>query len=132
MKAISRRLGVFKFCGRNPKIIGRRLTHVTTPHRNNSSNSGRPRKHGLNNKLKLRGNDMANHAATVSFPTDNQILIVRDFNAPADLVFTAWTQPELIKRWWSGGFGEVTVVQMPLREGALLALRDDDQRRPES
>jgi hypothetical protein len=37
MKAISRRLGVFKFCGRNPKIIGRRLTHVTTPHRNNSA-----------------------------------------------------------------------------------------------
>jgi len=30
MKAISRRLGVFKFFGRNPKIIRRRLSHVTT------------------------------------------------------------------------------------------------------
>jgi len=33
MKAISRRLDVFKFCERNPKIIERRLSHVTTTRR---------------------------------------------------------------------------------------------------
>jgi hypothetical protein len=52
MKAISRRLVVFKFFGRNPKIVGRRLTHVTTPRRDNTSNSGQPRKQGLNNKVR--------------------------------------------------------------------------------
>src|ERR1700751_1274246 len=63
MKAISRRLGVFKFCGRNPKIVGRRLTHVTTPHRNNSSNSGRSRKQGLKNKLRGRADRRVSRAS---------------------------------------------------------------------
>ena len=51
MKAISRRLGVFKFFGRNPKIIRRRLTHVTTTRRDNTSNPEQPTQHGLSNKL---------------------------------------------------------------------------------
>jgi hypothetical protein len=42
MKAISRRLGVFKFFGRNPKIIGRRLTHVTTPRRTSQATQDNP------------------------------------------------------------------------------------------
>ena len=42
MKAISRRLGVFKFFGRNPKIIRRRLTHVTTPRRPSQATQGNP------------------------------------------------------------------------------------------
>jgi len=52
MKAISRRLGVFRICGTNPKIIRRRLTHVTTPRPANTSNTGRPRKQGLNTKVR--------------------------------------------------------------------------------
>ena len=42
-------------------------------------------------------------AAVVTLPADTQILITRDFDAPRHLVFLAWTTPELIKRWWSGG-----------------------------
>jgi hypothetical protein len=46
MKAISRRLGVFKFFGRNPKIIGRRLTHVTTTRRDTQATQDSPRNMG--------------------------------------------------------------------------------------
>jgi uncharacterized protein YndB with AHSA1/START domain len=51
-------------------------------------------------------------AAMVTLPTDTQILITRKFDAPRHLVFRAWTTPELIRRWWSGGRGEVTTVEV--------------------
>ena len=31
------------------------------------------------------------------------ILITREFDAPKHLVWKAYTTPELIRRWWSGG-----------------------------
>ena len=55
--------------------------------------------------------------AVVTLPADTQILITREFNAPRHLVFLAWTTPELIKRWWSGGRGEVTTADVDLRPG---------------
>jgi uncharacterized protein YndB with AHSA1/START domain len=55
--------------------------------------------------------------AVVTLPTDTQILITRDFDAPPDLVYRAFTTPELIRRWWSGGLGQVTVAEVDLRVG---------------
>jgi uncharacterized protein YndB with AHSA1/START domain len=55
--------------------------------------------------------------ATVTLPTDEQILITREFDAPRHLVWRAWTTPELVRRWWSGRRGEMTVVEMDLRVG---------------
>ena len=40
--------------------------------------------------------------AVVTLPSDTQILITREFNAPKHLVYRAWTTPELIERWWAG------------------------------
>ena len=56
-------------------------------------------------------------AAVVTLPTDTQILITREFNAPKHLVYKAWTTPELIKRWWSANRGRVTVAEVDLRVG---------------
>jgi len=39
--------------------------------------------------------------AVVSLPADTDIVITREFDAPAHLVYRAWTSPELIKRWWT-------------------------------
>ncbi len=55
--------------------------------------------------------------ATVTLPTDEQILIKREFDAPSHLVYKAWTTPELVKRWWSAQRGEVTVAEIDLRVG---------------
>jgi uncharacterized protein YndB with AHSA1/START domain len=55
--------------------------------------------------------------ATVTLPTDEQILITREFDAPKHLVYRAWTEPELIKRWWHAKRGQVTVVEIDLRVG---------------
>ena len=55
--------------------------------------------------------------AKVTLPTDEQILITREFDAPRQLVYKAWTRPELVKRWWSGYRGEVTSAEIDLRVG---------------
>jgi uncharacterized protein YndB with AHSA1/START domain len=55
--------------------------------------------------------------ATVTLPTDEQILITREFDAPKHLVYKAWTTPELVKRWWSGNRGEMTIAEIDLRVG---------------
>jgi uncharacterized protein YndB with AHSA1/START domain len=56
-------------------------------------------------------------AAKVTLPTDEQILITREFDAPGHLVYKAWTTPELVRRWWSGKRGEMTTVEIDLRVG---------------
>jgi uncharacterized protein YndB with AHSA1/START domain len=56
-------------------------------------------------------------SAVVTLPSDTQILISREFDATRDLVYRAWTTPELIRRWWSGDRGVVTSVEVDLRAG---------------
>jgi uncharacterized protein YndB with AHSA1/START domain len=55
--------------------------------------------------------------AKVTLPTDEQILIRREFDAPKHLVYKAWTTPELVKRWWNAKRGEVTIAEIDLRVG---------------
>lgn len=57
--------------------------------------------------------------ATVTLPADEQILITREFDAPRHLVYKAWTTPELVRRWWSGERGEVTLAEIDLRVGGM-------------
>lgn len=37
---------------------------------------------------------------TVERKSDREIVVTRTFNAPAHLVFDAWTKPELFRKWW--------------------------------
>jgi len=55
--------------------------------------------------------------AEVTLPTDDQIKVVREFDAPANLVYRAVTEPELVKRWWGARRGAMTVVEIDLRVG---------------
>lgn len=47
---------------------------------------------------------------TLTKLNDREIVVVREFNAPRELVFDAFTKPELIKRWLTGppGWSMVT------------------------
>jgi len=56
-------------------------------------------------------------SANLTLPTDEQILVTREFDAPKELVYRAWTTPELVKKWWHANRGEVTVVEIDLRVG---------------
>jgi uncharacterized protein YndB with AHSA1/START domain len=55
--------------------------------------------------------------AVVTLPAETQILIVREFDAPKHLVYRAYTEPDLIKRWWSGQRGSVVSAEVDLRVG---------------
>ncbi len=57
------------------------------------------------------------NSAKVTLPGDTQILITREFDAPKHLVWKAYTTPELIRRWWAGRNGTVTVAEVDLRVG---------------
>lgn len=57
------------------------------------------------------------NSAVVTLPSDTQILITRQFDAPRQLVYRAYTTPEMIRRWWSGDRGGVTSVEVDLRPG---------------
>jgi uncharacterized protein YndB with AHSA1/START domain len=56
-------------------------------------------------------------SAKVTLPADEQILITREFDAPRDLVYKAWTTPEIVRQWWAGRRGEMQVVDIDLRVG---------------
>lgn len=54
---------------------------------------------------------------TVTTPSEREIVSERVFDAPRDRVFAAYTDPELIPRWW-GPRGTTTIVdQMDVRPG---------------
>lgn len=53
----------------------------------------------------------------ITLPSDDQILITREFDAPKHLVYRAWTTPDLVRRWWCGLRGEMKVVDIDLRVG---------------
>jgi uncharacterized protein YndB with AHSA1/START domain len=53
----------------------------------------------------------------VTFPSDEEILITRTVGAPPHLVYKAWTTPDLVRRWWPGRRGEMTVAEMDFRVG---------------
>ena len=38
---------------------------------------------------------------TVERTSERELVVTRTFDAPARLVFEAWTKPELIKLWWA-------------------------------
>lgn len=60
---------------------------------------------------------VSSRTAIVTLPTDEQILIVRDFDMPRRHVWKAFTTPELVRRWWHAKRGEMTVCEIDLRVG---------------
>ena len=39
-------------------------------------------------------------SAVITVPSDTEILITRQFDAPAELVFSAFSTPEFVQRWF--------------------------------
>ncbi len=55
--------------------------------------------------------------ATVTKPTDRTIRIEREFDAPRDLVFATYTDPDLVPEWWGPRGTTAEVVEMDVRTG---------------
>jgi uncharacterized protein YndB with AHSA1/START domain len=54
----------------------------------------------------------------VTLPSDTEIAMSREFDAPPSLVWDAFTKPELVKRWMLGPDGwEMPICEIDLRVG---------------
>ncbi len=58
-------------------------------------------------------------ALEVNAVGDREIVLTREFDAPARLVFAALTQPELVKRWLGARGWKVIDAQIDLRVGGV-------------
>ena len=59
------------------------------------------------------------NVTTVEKKSDRELVVTRTFDAPARIVFEAWTKPELMKRWWVPKSMGMTLVscEMDVRVG---------------
>jgi uncharacterized protein YndB with AHSA1/START domain len=67
-------------------------------------------------------------SAVVTLPSDTEILITRQFDAPAALVYRAYTTPELVKRWYGFDTSVWKVCEIDLRVGGTwrYVIEDSD------
>lgn len=66
----------------------------------------------------------AKNRTTVEQTSEREIVVTRTFDAPARVVFEAWTQPELFKRWWVPKSSGMTLLacEMDVRTGGKYRL----------
>jgi uncharacterized protein YndB with AHSA1/START domain len=48
-----------------------------------------------------KSEDTLKSETTVERRSERELVVVRTFNGPARIIFDAWTNPELLKRWWA-------------------------------
>ncbi len=60
---------------------------------------------------------MAQKNESVSKPTANELAITRILNAPRELVWEAWTDPEHLAKWWGPNGFTTTTHEIEVKEG---------------
>jgi uncharacterized protein YndB with AHSA1/START domain len=58
-------------------------------------------------------------AADLSRPTKPDLVITRVLDAPRELVFAVWTDPERVPRWWGPRGFSTTIHEMDVRPGGV-------------
>ncbi len=53
-------------------------------------------------------------------PAERELVITRVFDAPRDLVFKAWTEPERLMRWWGPKGFTTPFCKIDLRPGGVI------------
>ena len=56
-------------------------------------------------------------SATVTLPSEHEIVITRVFDAPRTRVFEAWTTAEQVARWWDPSRVPLAMCEIDLRPG---------------
>lgn len=71
-----------------------------------------------------RGSESGKNETTTERQSDRELVVRRTFQAPARIVFQAWTTPELFKRWWMPKSCGLTMLacEMDIRVGGRYRL----------
>ena len=60
----------------------------------------------------------AKNKLTITAPADDPVIVLtREFDAPRELVFAAYTRPEHLRRWWGPSWVEMSACEIDLRLG---------------
>lgn len=62
----------------------------------------------------------ASAATTNNHPSGKEFVISRVFDAPRDLVWSAWTQGERLAQWWGPKGSKVRVLKLEVRPGGMF------------
>src|SRR3569832_684731 len=79
------------------------------------------------NRTRRRTNPMPK-PLTITTPGDRQIVVVREFDAPRDLVFLCYSKPELMRRWYGMPDWTTHICEIDFRVGGKWRL---GQRSPD-
>ena len=60
---------------------------------------------------------MANKTTITAEPGKQEMIITREFDAPRELVFKAFTDPKLVPQWWGPRYLSTQVENLDLRPG---------------
>ena len=83
---------------------------------------------GGNQTFDRLGQWLTKMIAEKNAPVNRELTITRVFDAPRELVFKAWTQPEHVKRWWGPKGFTNPVCEVDARPGGEIRI---DMRAPE-
>lgn len=69
-------------------------------------------------------NPAAMNRTTVERASDRELVVTRTFDAPVRIVFEAWSNPDLFKRWWVPASAGLTLLScdMDVRTGGTYRL----------
>jgi len=72
----------------------------------------------------IRNSEPVKNPTKVERRSDRELVVTRTFDAPARLVFEAWSDPELFKRWWVPESMDMTLesCEMDVRTGGTYRL----------
>ena len=72
----------------------------------------------------IRKSESVKNPTKVERRSDRELVVTRTFDAPARLVFEAWSNPELFKQWWVPESMDMTLesCEMDVRTGGKYRL----------
>ena len=56
----------------------------------------------------------------ITTPSEREVIMTRVFDAPRELVFAAWTRPDLLPRWLDANGRALAVCEIDLRPGGAI------------
>ena len=60
-----------------------------------------------------------NTTLQITTPSDREIAMTRAFDAPRELVFEAWTNPEHVRQWWGPRGATIVTCEADVRPGGV-------------
>ena len=71
-----------------------------------------------------RDHPVAENRTAVERKSDRELVVTRHFDAPPPIVFKAWAEPELFRRWWIPEGAGITLLscEMDVRTGGKYRL----------